>query len=74
MPGISELQVKETDRIAVMARGLKACGVSVNEQPDSLIVIGQRQLLAALPVILSMITALQCPFLSWEWLASKQSQ
>ena len=44
MPGISELRVKETDRIAVMARGLKACGVSVNEQPDSLIVTGQRRI------------------------------
>ena len=44
MTGISELRVKETDRIAVMARGLKACGVSVDEQPDSLTVDGQKQI------------------------------
>ena len=44
MPGIAELRVKETDRIAVMARGLKACGVSVDEQPDSLTVDGQKQI------------------------------
>ncbi len=44
MPGIAELRVKETDRIAVMAKGLKACGVSVNEQADSLTVNGQKQI------------------------------
>ena len=40
MPGVSELRVKETDRISVMAEGLKACGVSVTETPDSLTVTG----------------------------------
>ena len=40
MPGVAELRVKETDRIAVMADGLKACGVSVTETPDSLTVNG----------------------------------
>ena len=44
MPGIAELRVKETDRIAVMARGLKACGVSVDEQPDSLTIDGQKHI------------------------------
>ena len=44
MPGIAELRVKETDRIAEMARGLEACGVSVDEQPDSLTVDGQKQI------------------------------
>ena len=44
MPGIAELRVKETDRIAVMARGLEACGVSVIERPDSLAVDGQNQI------------------------------
>ena len=44
MPGIAELRVKETDRIAVMARGLKACGVSVDEQPDSLTIDGKKQI------------------------------
>ncbi len=40
MPGVAELRVKETDRIAVMAEGLRACGVSVTETPDSLTVEG----------------------------------
>lgn len=44
MPGISELRVKETDRIAIMAEGLKACGVFVDEQSDSLTVNGQEQI------------------------------
>ena len=44
MPGIAELRVKETDRIAVMAEGLTACGVSVDEKPDSLTVFGQKQI------------------------------
>ena len=40
MPGVAELRVKETDRISVMAEGLKACGVEVSETPDSMLVIG----------------------------------
>lgn len=40
MPGVAELRVKETDRIAVTAQGLAACGVDVTEQPDSLTVTG----------------------------------
>jgi 3-phosphoshikimate 1-carboxyvinyltransferase len=40
MRGIGELRVKESDRIALMARGLAACGVRVEEQPDALIVHG----------------------------------
>ena len=40
MPGVAELRVKETDRIAVMADGLEACGVSVTQTPDSLSVEG----------------------------------
>ena len=40
MPGVAELRVKETDRIAVMADGLTACGVAVSETPDSLTVEG----------------------------------
>ncbi|MBX2853467.1 MAG: 3-phosphoshikimate 1-carboxyvinyltransferase [Rhodobacteraceae bacterium] len=38
--GVSELRVKETDRIAATAKGLAACGVSVEEKPDTLIVHG----------------------------------
>lgn len=40
MRGIGELRVKESDRIALMAAGLKACGVDVEEEPDGLIVHG----------------------------------
>jgi 3-phosphoshikimate 1-carboxyvinyltransferase len=40
MRGIGELRVKESDRIALMAAGLKACGVSVEEEPDGLVVHG----------------------------------
>lgn len=41
MLGLEELRVKESDRIAVMAHGLTACGVAVDELPDGLIVHGQ---------------------------------
>lgn len=40
MRGLGELRVKESDRLAVVARGLAACGVVVEEGPDSLTVHG----------------------------------
>ncbi len=40
MRGIGELRVKESDRIAMMAEGLAACGVGVDEEPEGLIVAG----------------------------------
>ena len=40
MRGLEELRVKESDRLAVMAAGLTACGVRVEELPDGLIVHG----------------------------------
>lgn len=40
--GIAELRVKETDRIAVMADGLLANGVSVEQSKDSMTIIGNR--------------------------------
>jgi 3-phosphoshikimate 1-carboxyvinyltransferase len=40
MRGVKELRVKESDRIDAMARGLKACGVRVEEDEDTLIVHG----------------------------------
>jgi 3-phosphoshikimate 1-carboxyvinyltransferase len=40
MRGIGELRVKESDRIAMMAAGLAACGVSVEEEPEGMIVAG----------------------------------
>jgi 3-phosphoshikimate 1-carboxyvinyltransferase len=39
--GLEELRVKESDRIAVMAEGLRAIGVTVEELPDGLIVHGR---------------------------------
>jgi 3-phosphoshikimate 1-carboxyvinyltransferase len=41
MQGIKELRVKESDRIDAMARGLEACGVTVEEGRDYLIVHGR---------------------------------
>ena len=41
MRGINELRVKESDRIDAMARGLEACGVTVEEGRDYLIVHGR---------------------------------
>ena len=41
MRGVKELRVKESDRIAAMARGLEANGVTVEEGPDFMIVHGQ---------------------------------
>lgn len=40
MRGIGELRVKESDRIALMAAGLAACGVAVEEEPEGLTVFG----------------------------------
>ncbi len=39
--GLEELRVKESDRITVMATGLRAIGVSVEERPDGLIIEGR---------------------------------
>ncbi len=41
MRGIGELRVKESDRIAAMVAGLRANGVEVTEEPDSMIVHGR---------------------------------
>ncbi len=40
MRGIGEMRVKESDRIALTAAGLAACGVGVVEEPEGLIVSG----------------------------------
>ncbi len=40
MAGLAELRVKESDRLALVAEGLKACGVNVEETEDSLSVHG----------------------------------
>ena len=41
MRGVAELRVKETDRIKVMADGLRQCGVDVTYDDDSMQVTGQ---------------------------------
>jgi 3-phosphoshikimate 1-carboxyvinyltransferase len=41
MTGLSELRVKESDRLSAMARGLAACGVEAIEGADSLVVRGR---------------------------------
>ena len=40
MRGIGEMRVKESDRISLMAAGLAACGVEVEEEPEGFIVTG----------------------------------
>ena len=41
MRGIGELRVKESDRIALTAASLRACGVEVEEEADGLVVHGR---------------------------------
>lgn len=40
MTGLGELRVKESDRLAMMAAGLRACGVDLEEGEDSLTIRG----------------------------------
>jgi 3-phosphoshikimate 1-carboxyvinyltransferase len=40
MRGIGEMRVKESDRISLMAAGLRSCGVEVEEEREGLIVTG----------------------------------
>jgi 3-phosphoshikimate 1-carboxyvinyltransferase len=40
MHGLGELRVKESDRLAAVARGLARCGVAVEEHPETLAVAG----------------------------------
>ena len=41
MNGLAELRVKESDRLAAVAKGLTSCGVSVEEGEDYLVVNGK---------------------------------
>jgi 3-phosphoshikimate 1-carboxyvinyltransferase len=45
--GAAELRVKETDRLAVMARQLKAMGADIDEHADGLTIRGGRSLKGA---------------------------
>lgn len=40
MLGVKELRVKESDRVDAMARGLEACGVTIEETEDTMVVHG----------------------------------
>lgn len=40
MRGLAELRVKESNRLAAMVEGLRACGVAAREEGDSLVVEG----------------------------------
>jgi 3-phosphoshikimate 1-carboxyvinyltransferase len=40
--GIGEMRVKESDRIALIAAGLAACGALAEEEPEGLIIAGAR--------------------------------
>lgn len=40
LTGAEELRVKESDRIALMVKGLRACGVAAEERPDGMIIEG----------------------------------
>jgi 3-phosphoshikimate 1-carboxyvinyltransferase len=40
--GAAELRVKESDRIAVMAAGLRALGARIEETPDGAVIVGGR--------------------------------
>jgi 3-phosphoshikimate 1-carboxyvinyltransferase len=40
MRGLGELRVKESDRLAAVANGLRACGVEVEDGPEHLVVHG----------------------------------
>ena len=42
LTGAHELRVKESDRIAVMAQGLKRLGIAVRETPDGIVIQGGR--------------------------------
>jgi 3-phosphoshikimate 1-carboxyvinyltransferase len=39
--GAAELRVKESDRIAVMAEGLRALGVQATPTPDGMVIVGR---------------------------------
>ena len=57
MRGVGEMRVKESDRIALMVDGLRACGVAVEEEPEGFIVTRRRRSPAARPSTPPTITA-----------------
>lgn len=49
--GAQELRVKESDRIALMARGLRALGADLEERPDGLVIHGPTVLRGGTPTV-----------------------
>lgn len=47
MSGVKELRYKESDRIAAMSQGLRALGVTVEEQEDGMVIEGRPRLRGA---------------------------
>ena len=73
MRGLGELRVKESDRLAAVANGLRACGVEVEDGPDSLMVQGGRAGRAAgrrSPPIWTTAS----PWRSWSWAWRRKSR
>jgi 3-phosphoshikimate 1-carboxyvinyltransferase len=49
--GLGELRVKESDRLALMARGLATLGVAVEERPDGITITGRNGVPFAPPAV-----------------------
>ena len=43
MHGLAELRVKESDRLAAIVAGLRACGVEARDEDDTLVIEGSRE-------------------------------
>jgi len=71
MRGLSELRVKESDRLAAIAAGLKACGVNVEELDDGLIVDGRGKVAGGATIATQMDHRIAMSFLVMG-LASQQ--
>jgi 3-phosphoshikimate 1-carboxyvinyltransferase len=63
MEGLAELRVKESDRLAAMEDGLKACGVEAASEGDTLIVKGSRQVAGGATVATHMDHRIAMTFL-----------
>jgi 3-phosphoshikimate 1-carboxyvinyltransferase len=64
MEGLSELKVKESDRLAATAAGLTACGVSARVEGDDLIVEGRGEVTGGVPVETHMDHRIAMAFLT----------
>jgi 3-phosphoshikimate 1-carboxyvinyltransferase len=71
MQGLSELKVKESDRLKTTAEGLAACGVSVRIEGDDLIVAGGRRVPGGAEVKTEMDHRIAMAFLTLGLAAEK---